>query len=334
MSRTKSLEKYENIIVFSSMIAIVVFLFVIFGWSSIKSWICSPVFWRGNEKIDVHYLGTIPEKNSDEDYTVFLAFGNNTGEEIDDYEIYLNIEGAECNLKSYNSQDISAFGLTDISFKITTGQYAGFGKIKVSQNTIDTLLTKEAGNSNNITYRIKYLKSNGKKILNNTGLWKDIIIVVLSGVFAFLGFFGDIKNKWLRILFKILALPGIIVLIAILIVMAGASYSNSPEGRAAAEESRQHQAAANKAKASNEYKSAAHVKAACLARGDYKGAAYAQEKMDKSVADMIGGNGKDSVAFKNAAHVKAASVARGDYRSAAYAQAEMDKKMADIIKNK
>ncbi|MBQ5816506.1 MAG: hypothetical protein IIW33_03475, partial [Oscillospiraceae bacterium] len=87
-------------------------------------------------------------------------------------------------------------------------------------------------------------------------------------------------------------------------------------------------------KAANEYKSAAHTKAAALARGDYKGAAYAQEKMDKSAADMISSGGSDTVAYKSAAHTKAAATARGDYKTAAYAQAEMDKKMADILKDK
>lgn len=37
----------------------------------------------------------------------------------------------------------------------------------------------------------------------------------------------------------------------------------------------------------NAYNSAAHTRAAAMARGDYKGAAYAQEQMDKEMADIL-----------------------------------------------
>ena len=35
------------------------------------------------------------------------------------------------------------------------------------------------------------------------------------------------------------------------------------------------------------YKNAAHTKAATIAQGDYKGAAYAQAEMDKKMADIL-----------------------------------------------
>lgn len=37
----------------------------------------------------------------------------------------------------------------------------------------------------------------------------------------------------------------------------------------------------------NAYNSAAHTRAAAMARGDYKGAAYAQAEMDKEMADIL-----------------------------------------------
>ena len=66
-------QKNENIIVIICMIAIVILTFVIFGWSSIKSWLSAPLIWKGQNSLETHYLGTLPNKNSNEDYNIFLA---------------------------------------------------------------------------------------------------------------------------------------------------------------------------------------------------------------------------------------------------------------------
>ena len=73
------------------------------------------------------------------------------------------------------------------------------------------------------------------------------------------------------------------------------------------------------------------MKSACLARGDQKGAAYAQERMDKSLADMISSEGKAKAKYQSAAHTKAACAARGYENGVAYAQERMDKSLADMI---
>lgn len=327
-------QKGENIIVVISMIVIVVLAFVIFGWSSIKSWLSTPLIWKGQDSLEVYYFGTLPSNDSNEDYNIFLGISNNTNEEIDEYDITFNVEGIEFDYPSYSNSDISAYGITDATISITTSEYPSWGETRVSERTLEELLNSEGTDNVEVSCRIKSLKSHGETLVNNTGIYKDIIIVIMSLFIGIIGFFGNVKNQWLRILLKLIAIPAVIVIIAFLLLMAAVAYSNSPEGRAAAEESKRKQEAAQKAKAANEYKSASHAKAAAIARGDYKGAAYAQERMDKSAADMIVGSSSDKVAYKSAAHTKAAATARGDHKTAAYAQAEMDKKMADILKNK
>lgn len=327
-------QKSENIIIIISMVAIVILAFVIFGWSSIKSWLSSPLIWRGQDSLEVHYFGTLPSDKSGEDYNIFLGITNNTKKEIDEYDISFNIEGIEFDYPSYSNSDISAYGVTDATLSITTSEYPSFSETKVPEKTLEKLINSEGLDSVKVSCRIKSLKSHGDSLVNNTGIYKDILVVIISLFMGIIGFFGDIKKQWLRILLKLFAIPAVVVIIAFLLLMAYASYGNSPEGKAALEESRKKQEAQQKAKAANEYKSAAHTRAAALARGDYKGAAYAQEKMDKSAVDMISSGGSNNVAYKSAAHTKAAATARGDYKTAAYAQAEMDKKMADILKGK
>lgn len=327
-------QKNENIVVVISMIAIVILAFVIFGWSSIKSWISSPLIWKGQDSLEVHYLGTLPSEKSGENYNVFLGIINKTNKEIDEYDISFNIEGIEFDYPSYSNSDISAYGVTDVTISITTSEYQSFSETRVPKKTLEKLINSKGLDSVKVSYKIKNLKSRGDSLVNNTGIYKDILIVIISLFIGIIGFFGDIKKQWLRILLKLFAIPAVVVIIAFLLLMAYASYVNSPEGKAALEESRKKQEAQQKAKAANEYKSAAHTKAAALARGDYKGAAYAQEKMDKSAVDMISSGGSNNAAYKSAAHTKAAATARGDHKTAAYAQAEMDKKMADILKDK
>lgn len=337
-------QKAENMIVLLTMILALVFIFVIFGWSAIKTWISSPLFWKGQDKLDVSYISTVADTDSTEDYVLFLGIKNNTDKKIDEYDITIKVEGVTLTYDSdtyhhtgysyYADNSISAIGRTTVGFTITTSKYPGLRETTVSTDTLNKLLHNKRPDSIDVSYKIKCLKSDGKSIVNNTGIIKNCIIILLSFGFGIFGFMGNIDKKWLRLLFKFLSLPAIIIIAALLILTAVAAYSASPEGQAAAEANRQKFEQEQKAKAAREYKSAAHTKAACIARGDYKGAAYAQERMDKSKADMISVSGSNKTAYKSAAHTKAACVARGDHKGAAYAQAKMDKEMADILKNK
>lgn len=327
-------QKNENIIVAVCMLIIVVVIFAVFGWTSIKAWLSEPLIWKGQDSIECHYFGTLPSNNSETDYEICLGIVNNTGKEIDEYDISINIEDIEFDSFGSNKPDISAYGVTDLTLKITTDKHSGLREETVSEKTIEKLLNNFGDENIDISYRIKSLQSDGETIVNNTGIYKDIIIVLISLFMGLIGFFGNIEIQWLRIIMKLLAVPAVLVVIVFLFFIKASAYANAPEGRAAAEQNRRQQEETKKREAAHEYKSAAQTKAAAIARGDYKGAAYAQERMDKSAADMLGGSGAQKNEYKSAAHKKAAASVRGDYKTAAYAQAEMDKKMADIINSR
>ena len=327
-------QKNENIIVIICMIAIVVLTFVIFGWASIKSWLSTPLIWKGQDSLEVHYFGTLPNKNSNENYNIFLGISNNTNEDIDDYDITFNVEGVEFDYPSYSNSDISAYGITDVTIPITINEYPSWGETTVSEKILEKLTNSGQWDNIKASCKIKSLKSHGETIVNNTGLWKDIIIIIISLCLGIIGFLGNIEKQWLRVIFKLCALPAVLVIIAGALLLYAVAYASSPEGQAALAKSRKKEEERQRNKAANDYKSAAHTKAACEARGDYKGAAYAQEQMDKSRATMITGSVSSHNAYNSAAHTRAAAMARGDYKGAAYAQAEMDKEMADILKNK
>ena len=56
--------------------------------------------------------------------------------------------------------------------------------------------------------------------------------------------------------------------------------------------------------------------------------------MDKSMADMVGGDPSARNEYKRQAQLKAGFIAHGNTKEAAKCQAAMDRLMADMIKNK
>lgn len=85
---------------------------------------------------------------------------------------------------------------------------------------------------------------------------------------------------------KFMALPAILFVIVLAFLLAAAAYSNSEEGKAAAEKSRQEYESQQRNKAEQAYRSQKHIRDACLERGDIKGAGYAQKEMDKLAAKL------------------------------------------------
>lgn len=327
-------QRNENIVVAIVMIALVILTFISFGWSTIKSWVTTPFIWKGQDSLEAYYIGVLPKSDSGEYYDIYFGIKNNTNKPIDDYRISLEIEGVEFNCASYSQDDITTYGLTNIVLPATTKEQHRSSETGISNELLEKLKNAERPEEIPVSCKIKTLKSNGETIVNNNGWLKTIIIVLISLSIGLFGFFGSINKQWLRVLFKLFATPAVIFILISLLILAGILYMGSPEGQAASEENRKKREAEQRTKASREYQSAASTKAACIARGDYKGAAYAQERMDKSMADMVTGNGQDKIAYKSAAHKKAAAAIRGDRSGEAYAQAEMDHKMANILKNK
>lgn len=327
-------QKNENIIVLIVMVATIILSFVLFGWASIKEWLGSPIFWTGQDSLSFNYMLTQPKPKTYNKYSVIVSIFNNTYKEIDEYDATVIIEGVEYDFSSYSHGDMPSLGFRDAEFVITAEDYDGFKTTKVSQAYLDKLLNCENPDNINIECRIKYLKSNGETLVYNTGIYKDIIIVIISIILGLVSFFGNIDIQWLRVIIKLLALPAVVVALAAIIILLSLGYVYSPEGQAESEKSRRKHEAEQKAKASSDYKYAAHMKSACLARVDQKGAAYAQERMDKSLADMVSSDGTAKAKYKSAAHTKAACTARGDEKGAAYAQERMDKSFADMVSKK
>lgn len=323
-------QKSENIIIVICMIAIVVLAFVIFGWSSIKSWLSTPLIWKGQDSLEVHYLGTLPNNNSTEDYNIFLGISNNTNEEIDEYDITFNVEGVKFDYPSYSNSNISAYGITDATISITTSEYPSWGETRVSEKTLEKLRnSKETGNVK-ASCRIKKLKSHGETLVNNTGIYKDIIIVIISLFIGIIGFFGNISVAWIRILLKLFALPAFLFAILALILIAVIANTDSADLEAAAKDAKD----AAKKDAAENYKREANLKAGAVANGNQREAAFAQARMDKSMADMVGGDLSTRNEYKRQAQLKAGFIAHGNTKEAAKCQAAMDRLMADMIKNK
>ena len=320
-------QKGENIIIVICMIVIVVLSFVVIGWSSIKSWLSTPLIWKGQDSLEVYYFGTLPNKNSKEDYNIILGISNNTNEEIDEYSITFNVEGVKFDYLSYSHSDISAYGMTDATLSITTSEYSSPGEKRVSEKTLEKLLNSKETDSIKISCRIKSLKSHGETLVNNTGIYKDILIVILSIFMGIIGFFGDIRAAWLRILLKMFALPAIFFAVVALVLIAMFANSDSADSMAAAND------AAKKSAAEN-YKREANLKAGAVAHGNQREAAFAQARMDKSMADMVGGDPSARNEYKRQAQLKAGFIAHGNTKEAAKCQAAMDRLMADMIKNK
>ena len=320
-------QKSENIIVVIAMIAIVILTFVFFGWNTIKSWISAPLIWKDQDSLDVYYLATLPSNESEEDYNIFLEIGNNTNEEIDYYEISFEIEGMEFNYPSFSNDNISAYGLTDVVLSVTTSKDPGFNETKVPQDKLSKLINAKQENVD-ISCKIKKLESiEGETIVNNTGIFKNIIIIIISLLFGAFGFFGNISVAWLRILLKLLALPAILFAIIALILIAVFANGGSSDSRVDANDAAKKRAAKN-------YKREANLKAEAFAHGTRRDAAFAQARMDKHMADMIGGSSSVKNEYKRQAQLKAGFIAHGNQKEAAKCQAAMDRLMAQMINDK
>lgn len=81
-------QKSENILVVVTMIVIVIFTFTLFGWSSMESWLTTPLIWKGQDSLTIYYIGTLPDNKSNEAYNIFLEIANNTNKDIETYRIY------------------------------------------------------------------------------------------------------------------------------------------------------------------------------------------------------------------------------------------------------
>ncbi len=331
-------QKTENVFVIASMVLIVVLAFIFFGWSGISSFLSSPLIWKGQDSLEIHYMTTIEDKHYNE-YDINVAVVNNTKEAIENYTFILNIAGEEIEVDEYSAETdnvydtgISAFSVTTLKIPVYAEDFGGsLRSTKISKEALEELLANQKLDSLDVSWRIIELSSDGEELVKNTGTVKNIVIVAVSFIFGILGFFGGIRVTALRVIFKMLGIFAVLFVVFLIVFFAVIRYTTSAEGQAAQEKLRQEQDKMKKQKAAIEYKNAAQAKANAT---NARTAAYAQERMDRSMADMISGNPTATNAYKSAAHTKSVATAAGNHKLAAQAQAQMDKNMADILKDK
>lgn len=320
-SNDNKTSKSENIIVFSIMAGIVVLLLAVFGWNSITEWLSRPLIWRNPKDFEITYVGTVYDSFVNQQELHFEV-RNETGKYIDEYNLFICFGNSEIEIPSYHSTDLKE-GFTDLEIMVDTDGY-GSSLFNITEHDLKRLNNNQLKESD-FSYKIKYLSSGGKNIIKNSGLIKDIIIIVLSAVLGLAGFGGNIKNKPLRMVLKICALPGVVLAVAVIIVLA--------IGGGSAGSSKESVDSSIKKRASENYKAAAKLKAGAEMHGDIRSAAQQQKEMDRAMADMISGS-NNSLAkdrYKNWATLEAGAKMTGNAREAAKAKSAKESALADII---
>lgn len=316
-------DKKENIVVFAIMALIVIITLVTIGLDPIKHWLTEPIIWKNADFLNIYLVDKVQESTDDE-LTLLFAASNASADELDEYEFEFQINSVYFDINSYDQKNIGAHDIITIEKRITADDFAsGASILTVDQSTFEDI-KNSAPEQIDFSYKIKELKSNGYTIIKNNGVAKTILLLILSAVIGIIGFSSIIKPAWLRIIFKICALPAIIILLLLSIALAIFGKGSVPNTTASD---------GAKQRAAQNYKRQAQLKANALQSGRYEDAARAQGQMDKSMADMI--SSSSSTAKKNNykmhATWKANAEMRGNKKDAAKAQAMMDKDLADLI---
>ena len=320
----KGLSKFaENAIAFGIAATIIIGIIAAFGWTSVTTWVKEPLQWKTPERVEITYNGAVPEKASDSEIELCFSIYNSTGKEIDEYYFNVDFGETELNIGLYGP-DIKEYGSTDVSTTVTKSRYSMH-----SINESDFYKLKNGTyRDSDMTYKIEYMKSHGEKLISNKGWVKNLIIVAISFVFGLIGFESNIGNPVLRILFKTLGMPGILLVLGVMVVVSFAggggapSYSNSGSVDNAARQ-----------RANERYKRAAQHKAGFEMHGNTREAARAQRQMDEAMADMITGAGNSDAKkrYKQYASWEAGAKMTGNQREAARSQAAKEKAFADIL---
>lgn len=312
--------KKENIIAAAIMIVIVVISLITIGIDPIKQWFTEPIVWKDADFVNVQLINK--EEESEDRLKLQFAVENNSENPFNYYTFLCRIDSVTFELSS--SDYIMPNNIAVIDRTMTTNGF-GLSKIKVDEKTYNSIKNTNLENVD-FSYKIKLLDSNGKNLVKNNGVFKVILLFVVSAVLGVLGFTNVIKLSWLRIIFKICGMPAIIIVVTIIFAIAALGGGSNSQSQSQTSGSARNTAAKN-------YKREANLKAGAIITGNQKEAASSQARMDKNMADMIMGD-KSSVAktnYKRAADAKAGFVRTGNQKEAAKAQAQMDRYLSDMI---
>lgn len=310
----------ENVVVFVIIIGIIIGCIATFGWTSVKNWISEPLKWKEPKGITITYLGS---DLGTWGYNLHFDVENNTDTDITEYNFIVDI--GDSSFEVYESfPEIQAHSSTLVAHSAAKTGYGAPAETDYDKFA-DDLFT-----NNDATIKVKKLYSHKDKVFSNNGYVKDLIIIIISAFFGLLGFFMDIKFAPLRVFFKLLGAPGIIVSFVLFLLFA---IIGGGAGRGAVSEASDSADNAAKQRAKERYKQAAQHKAGYEQHGNTREAARQQRIMDEALADMITGS-KNSVAkesYKRHAAWEAGAKASGNYRDAARANAAKERNFADLL---
>lgn len=310
----------ENVIVGAVAVLLTVFLFVFVGWDGLKDWFSKPLIWHDPDGITAE--AQLKEETDDEIQLL----------------IYID-SGFHKRITSYHMDIICGSAVYTIQKTYPgEGEYLIAKRICVKKDGPDAAFYKALSGKDvediHLKIHVRELYSGDKKLVKQTGLVKIIGLAVISVASGILVAGEFIKNQWLRMLLKLLCVPTLVVLVAVLLIfsMAGSSDNSTATGRSEADANARSRAAEN-------YKQQSGYKAGAVMTGRPQDAARAQRGMDRAMADMLvpGGSQTDSARkraaeeYKRQAGHKAGAAIHGDRENAARAQGQMDKAFADMI---
>ena len=310
----------ENVIVGAVAVLLTVFLFVFVGWDGLKDWFSKPLIWHDPDGITAE--AQLKEETDDEIQLL----------------IYID-SGFHKRITSYHMDIICGSAVYTIQKTYPgEGEYLIAKRICVKKDGPDAAFYKALSGKDvediHLKIHVRELYSGDKKLVKQTGLVKIIGLAVVSVVSGLLVTMANIKNQWLRLLLKLLCVPSLVLLFAVIVLIsfAGSSDSSVKTGRSAADANARNRAA-------EEYKRQSGYKAGAVMTGRPQDAARAQRDMDRAMADMLvpGGSQTDSARkraaeeYKRQAGHKAGAAIHGNRENAARAQGQMDKAFADMI---
>lgn len=306
----------ENVIVGAVAVLLTALLLIFVGWPRIKYWFSSPVVWNDPDYITV---------------------------EVVDKEEFANFIDLQINVFNASSQQITSYKLDIVcdNAVYSFGSVCGWGdghtlskKISVRKDGYNAAFFKALSdkdvNDIKLKVHVRSLYNKDEKIMKQSGLVKIIGLAVISVVSGLLVTMANIKNQWLRLLLKLLCVPSLVLLFAVIVLIsfAGSSDSSVKTGRSAADANARSHAAEN-------YKRQSSLKAGAVMTGRPEDAARAQGQMDKAFADMIAANNSQAKKeYQKWAQHKANAEMRGNQHDAAFAQRQMDRYMADMLQGK
>lgn len=315
----KGLSKFaENAIAFGIAAAIIIGIIAAFGWTSVNAWVQEPLHWKEPEGVNITYLGS---DLGTWGFNLRFSADNTTDTDITEYNFIVEI--GDSTFEVYESfPTLKAHSTTQFSHNARESGYGAPVQSDYDKFVNDRFSTSDA------TIKVKRLYSHDDKVLSNNGWIKNFIIIAISFVFGLIGFQSKIGSPILRILFKTLGMPGILLVFGVMVVvsLSGRGGTSSYSGSSSADN-------AARQRANERYKRAAQHKAGYEMHGNTREAARAQREMDEAMTDMITGAGNSDTKkrYQQYASWEAGAKMTGNQREAARSQAAKEKALADII---